>query len=75
LLGYGDKKTEKYVVLGKLEQPRQNKKTLVPAQQANETTKEGPYPFVLFESPFTSVSAVSRGHPSLAALVLYYCTL
>jgi hypothetical protein len=31
----------------------------------NEPTKEGPLSFVLFESPFTSVSKVSRGHPFL----------
>jgi hypothetical protein len=43
-------------------------KYLVPARQANEPTKEGPLPFILFESPFTSVPAVSRGHPSLVSL-------
>ncbi len=35
----------------------------------NEPTKKGPLSFVLFESPFTSVSTVSRGHPSLVSLV------
>jgi hypothetical protein len=35
----------------------------------NEPTKEGPLSFVLFESPFTSVSTVSRGYPSLVSLV------
>jgi hypothetical protein len=34
----------------------------------NKPTKEGPLSFVLFESPFTSVSTVSRGHPSLVSL-------
>jgi hypothetical protein len=29
----------------------------------NEPSKEGPLSFVLFESPFASVSKVSRGHP------------
>jgi hypothetical protein len=34
----------------------------------NEPTKERPLSFVLLESPFTSVSTVSRGHPSLVSL-------
>jgi hypothetical protein len=36
-----------------------------------EPTKEGPLSFVLYESPFTLVSTVSRGqvHPSLVSLV------
>jgi hypothetical protein len=34
----------------------------------NEPTKEGPFSFVLLESPFTSVSTVSRGHFSLFSL-------
>jgi hypothetical protein len=33
-----------------------------------EPTKEKPFSFVLFESPFTSVSTVSRGHPSPVSL-------
>jgi hypothetical protein len=33
-----------------------------------EPTKEGPHTFVLFESPFNSVSTVSRGHLSLVSL-------
>jgi hypothetical protein len=32
--------------------------------------KEGFISFVLFESPFTPVSTVGRGHPSLASLEL-----
>ncbi len=35
----------------------------------NEPTKEGPLSFVLTGSPFTSVSTVSRGHPSLVSLL------
>jgi hypothetical protein len=35
-------------------------KSLVP-------TKTGPLSYVLFEPPFTSVSTVSRGHPSLVS--------
>jgi hypothetical protein len=47
------------------------KKNLLYRQyKPNESTKEGPLSFVLFESPFTSVSTVSRGqpHPSLDSL-------
>jgi hypothetical protein len=32
--------------------------------------RKDPLSFVLFESPFTSVSTVSRGQPSLVCLVL-----
>jgi hypothetical protein len=38
--------------------------------KTNEPTKEGFLSFVLFESPFTQVSTVSRGHPSLVSLVI-----
>jgi hypothetical protein len=34
----------------------------------NELYKEGPLSFVTFESPFISVSTVSRVHPSLVSL-------
>jgi hypothetical protein len=44
-----------YFVLGWLDKP-------------NKPTKKGSLSFVLFESPFTSVSIVSRGHPSLVSL-------
>jgi hypothetical protein len=36
--------------------------------QPNEPTKEGLHSNVLQESPFASVSTVSRGHPSLVSL-------
>jgi hypothetical protein len=36
----------------------------------NELTKEGTLSFVLFETSFTSVSTVCRGHPSLVSLGL-----
>jgi hypothetical protein len=58
----------KYFVLSRLEQSRQNKNLLNWHEKPNEPTKEGPLSFVLFESPFTSVSTVSRGHPSLVSL-------
>jgi hypothetical protein len=47
----------------------QNKNLLYWGDKPNEQTKEGPLSFILSESPFTSVSTVSRGHPSLASLV------
>jgi hypothetical protein len=62
----GDRK--KYLFLGRLEQPRQNKNLLYRHDKPNEPTKKGPLSFVLFESPFTSVSTVSRGRPSLVSL-------
>jgi hypothetical protein len=40
-------------------------------KKPNEPIKEGPLPFVpfvLLESPFASVSTVSRGHRSLVSL-------
>jgi hypothetical protein len=75
-VGDGDKLIEKnsarrgkkYFVLGGLEQPRQDKNPLYRHEEPNEPTKEGPLSFVLFESPFASVSTVSRDHPSLVYL-------
>jgi hypothetical protein len=58
---YGE---ERYFVLGRLEQQRQNKNLLYRHDKPNEPTMDGPLSFVLFESPFTSVSTVSRGNPS-----------
>jgi hypothetical protein len=52
--------------MGRLEQPRQNK---ISNEKPNEPTKKGPISFVLYESPFTTVSKVSRGHPSLVSLL------
>jgi hypothetical protein len=48
---------EKYFVLGQ------------PAEKLNEPIKKGSLSFVLFESPFATVSTVGRGHPSLVSLV------
>jgi hypothetical protein len=39
------------------------KKVLYRHDKPNEPTKERPLSFVLFESPFNSVSTDSRGHP------------
>jgi hypothetical protein len=39
------------------------------AEEPMEPTKEGPLSYVLPESPFASVSTVSRGHPYLVFLV------
>jgi hypothetical protein len=75
LLGEGDKVIEivygerkKYFVLDRLKQPRQNKNLLYWHDKPNDPTKEGSISFALFESPFTSVSHVRRGHPSLVSL-------
>ena len=59
---------EKYFVLGQLEQPRQNKNLLYWYDKPNEPTREGPLSFVLFESPFTSVSTLSQPGPPLSSL-------
>ncbi len=50
---YGEEK--KYFVLGRLEQPRENRNLLYRHDKPNEPTKEGFLSFVLFESPFTPV--------------------
>jgi hypothetical protein len=59
---------KKYFVLGRLEQPRQNKYLFYRHDKPIEPTKKGPLSFVLFESSFASVSTVSRGHPSLVSM-------
>ncbi len=64
---YGEKT---YFVLGRLEQPRQDKNLLYGHDKPNETIKEEPLSHVLFESPFAPVSTVSRGHPSLVPRVM-----
>jgi hypothetical protein len=56
-----------YFVLGQLERPRQNKVSCTGTTSPTNITKEGPFSSVLFESPFTSVSTVSRGHHSLVS--------
>ncbi len=40
--------------------------------EPSEPTKEGHLLYILLESPFASVSTVSRGHPSLVSLVSLY---
>jgi hypothetical protein len=69
LLGDGDKgieyvyDEEKKIVLGRLEQPRLNKNLLYRHHKPKKLMKEGPLSFVLVESPFTSVSTLSRASP------------
>jgi hypothetical protein len=58
---------KKYFVLSRLDLPRLYKNLLCLHDEPNEPTKEGPISFVLFEAPFTAVSTVSRGHPSLVS--------
>jgi hypothetical protein len=70
---YGEEKIFGLTRAGKAEQ-----KSLAPARHmSNEPTNtgKGQLSFVLFESPFTKVSTVSRGHPSLVSLVIKvrYC--
>jgi hypothetical protein len=78
LLGDGDKgivivyDEGKIIVLGRLDQQRQNKNLLYRHDKPKEPTKKGPLSFVLFECPFTSVSTVSRGHPSLYIVSLIW---
>ncbi len=58
--------TARIKLLGQPEQPSQN--IVHRHDKPNEPTKDGPLLCVLFESQFTSVSKVSRGHPSLVTL-------
>jgi hypothetical protein len=64
---YGEEKQIFYN--GRLEQSRQDNNLMYRQVKPNEPTKERPLSFVLLESPFTSVSTVSRGHPSLVSLL------
>jgi hypothetical protein len=59
---------KKYFVLGRLEQPRQNKGPLYRHDKPNEPTKEGLLSFVLFESPFNLCFKSQQAHPSLDSL-------
>jgi hypothetical protein len=52
--------------MGRLEQPRQDINLFYRHDKPNKQIKEGLLSFVLFESPFTSVSRVSRGHAPLS---------
>jgi hypothetical protein len=54
--------------MGRLDLSRLNKNLLYWHNKPNEPTKEGHLSFVLFESPFTSILTVSRGHHSLVSL-------
>jgi hypothetical protein len=58
---------EKYIFLYWADSSSQNKNLFY---LHNEPTKEGHLSFVLLESPFLSVSTVSRGQPSLVFLCL-----
>jgi hypothetical protein len=61
LLGDGDKEIkivygeDKHFVLGRLEQPRQNKNLLYRHDNPTDQSRKDPFKFVLFESPFASV--------------------
>jgi hypothetical protein len=62
---YGE---EKIFCTGMTRAAKAEKNILYRHDNPNEPTKEGPLSFVLSESPFTSVSTISRGHPSLVTL-------
>ncbi len=73
LLGDGDKGIEKVYSEEKIIlycPAKAEQKSLVPLRKAKQATKEGPHLFVLFESPFTTVSTVGRGNSFLVSLVL-----
>jgi hypothetical protein len=62
---------EKIFCTGPIRAAKAEQKSLVPARQAQEPTKEKDPFHLLFESLFTSVLAVSRtGYPSLVSLVI-----
>jgi hypothetical protein len=66
---YGEGK--KYFVLGRLQSSQgRTKISFTSTTRRTNQSKKGPLSFDLSESPFTSVSAVSRGHPSLVSLAL-----
>ncbi len=71
---YGEEKSILYMAYCRAES-QGNKNLLYRQDKPKEPTKEGPLSFVLFESPFTSVStlSVSRGHPlsSLSGYTAY----
>jgi hypothetical protein len=76
VLGYGDKGIEivyhgeeKKILYWADWSNQQNKNILYRLVKPIEPTKEGPISFVLFESPFTSVSTVSRQRPPLSGLL------
>jgi hypothetical protein len=58
---------EKIFCIGPTRAAKAEQKSLVPAQGRSEPTKKGPLSFVLFESQFTLVSTIRRGHPSLVS--------
>jgi hypothetical protein len=51
------------MVREKIDQPRQDKNLLYRLDEPNGLIKQGPFLDVLLESPFASVSTVSRGRP------------
>jgi hypothetical protein len=73
LLGDGDKVIEivcgeKIFCAGPTRAVKAEQNLLYRHDKPNEPSREGPLSSVLFESPFTSVSTFSRGHPSLVSM-------
>jgi hypothetical protein len=65
--------SEEKILCTKVEQPRLNKDLLYRQDKLNEPTKEGSFSFVLFESPFTSVSISQQGSPLSSLSVQNFC--
>jgi hypothetical protein len=61
----GEEKIIKIFCIGLTRAAKAGQKTIYSHNEPNEPTKEGTLSYVLQESPFASVSTVSRGHPSL----------
>ncbi len=81
MLGDGDKEIEIvysgekiFCIHDQLEQPRQNKIYCTGTTSLMNHPRKA-LSFVLFESPFTSISTVSRGHPSLVSLKETYLVI
>jgi hypothetical protein len=73
-MGDGDKwiemvYSEEKIFFTGLVRARQDKNLLYQHDKSNNPTKEWSLSYVLFESPVTSVSTVSRGQPSLFSLL------
>jgi hypothetical protein len=77
-MGYGDIELKKCTVRKNIfcsvpnNAPEDEQNLLYRHSKPNEPAKEGPLSLVPFGSPFTSVSTVSRGHPSLISLGVYW---
>jgi hypothetical protein len=60
---------EKNILYWPTREAKADQNLLYRHDKPNDPTKKEPISFVHFETPFTSVSTFSRGHPSLFSLV------